>query len=270
MKKKLICLTLVFVTLLFGCSDTKKQSTVDTEALNKRVKTVNAETKLSGEYMLEITFSEGVTLYYAIGEMEWDREAKTAFTEFSQSYLGISGETENYFKGEKLTSVSGGEARVSDRKNEEFFSKIPYSKMPLYNESCKEADFSETSSGIAYSFVRSDTEKLSKMFVEDDIYELVTVLKKPQPEKTEYSDMKCVYTVKDGRLVSCRFEFDMKLYDTPSYVPGYSVPEEEYTIDIHINAKITYKQFGKDVSVAEYSESVSESVSEATSETESK
>ena len=95
MKKKLICLTLVFVTLLFGCSDTKKQSTVDTEALNKRVKAVNAETKLSGEYMLEITFSEGVTLYYAIGEMEWDRDAKTAFTEFSQSYLGISGETEN-------------------------------------------------------------------------------------------------------------------------------------------------------------------------------
>ncbi len=262
MKKKLICLALVLVAVLFGCEPTDQSKNndekVNSESLNAKVNDVNSKDKIAGEYMLEMTFGEGVTLYYALGEMAWDREAQTAFTDFSYSYLGVSGKTENYFKNGKLTSVDGGEVITGDRKAEELFSKIPYSSMPLYSGDCKGLVVSDTSSGTAYSFTRSDTKKLSKMFVEDDIYDIVTVLKKPQPEKTQYSDMQCVYTVNDGKLVSCRFEFDMKLFDTPAYVPGYSVPEEDYTIDIHVNAKITYKQFGNDVSVEEYSETVSE------------
>ena len=78
--------------------------------------------------------------------------------------------------------------------------------------------------------------------------------KKPQKDLTEYGDVECIYTVKDGRIVSARFEFDMKLFDTPAYVPGYSVPEEEYTLNIHITAKVGYDKFGQDVVIKELSE----------------
>jgi hypothetical protein len=74
-------------------------------------------------------------------------------------------------------------------------------------------------------------------------------LKKPQKEKTEYSDTKCVVTVKDGAVASARYEFDIKLFDTPSVVEGYTPPEKEYTIKLHITAKVVYEKFGDKVEI---------------------
>lgn len=252
--KRFACVLLVLTVLLCGCDGTKKTK-VNSEELNAFAESVNAQSKLSAEYMLEITFGEGVTLYYTLGNADWDRALQTAYAKFDQTYLGLSAKSENFFKDGKMVSVEGGEAITTERDSTELFSKFPYAKIPQCNESCGEILLSSSTVGTSYTFTRGDTAEISKIFVEDDIYQLVGVIKKPQPEKTQYGDTKCVYTVKDGALVSSRFEFDMKLFDTPAYVPGgNSIPESEYTIDVHINAKITYKSLGEGVSVKEYSE----------------
>ncbi|MBO5786634.1 MAG: hypothetical protein J6R45_04850, partial [Clostridia bacterium] len=65
-------------------------------------------------------------------------------------------------------------------------------------------------------------------------------------------EAQCVYTVKDGRVLGVRYEFDVKLFDTPAYVPGYSVPESDYTVELHIVAKLSYENFGDQVEIKEY------------------
>ncbi len=263
--KKLVCLLLVFVFVLCSCEKNKTED-VDSETLNPIVVLVNEEEKLSGDYQLEITFGDRKTLYFAKGEIAWNRSDFSAFSSFDQTFLGASGTTENYYKNGKMVSVANGEKVELDQEAEAVFSKFPYFEIPLYDENCGEIKQSESSVGTTYTFKRTDGKEISKMFVEDDIYELVGVLKKPQPELTEYSEIECVYTVKDGRVVSCRFEFDMKLFDTPAYIPGYSVPEEEYTLDIHIAAKVSYNKFGDEVKIAELSEEISQNDSSSVSQ----
>lgn len=251
--KRLISLLLVSVFVLCAC---EKDEFVkgNTEEVNAIVENTNSEEKLSGSYQLEITFGDRKTLYFAKGEIDWDRSSFIAHASFDQTYLGASGKTENFFENGKMITVSNGEKVETEHESESIFAKFPYFKIPLLNENCGEIKVGESSVGTTYSFKRTDANELSKMFVEEDIYELVGVLKKPQKDLTEYGDVECIYTVKDGEIVSCRFEFDMKLFDTPAYIPGYSVPEEDYTIDIHIVAKVEYDDFGSGVIIKEFEE----------------
>lgn len=251
--KRLICslLVLAFVLCACGKDDTEKG---DPSELNSFVEEVNSEERISGDYQLEITFGDRKTLFFAKGEIAWDRSELAIYSSFDQTYLGTSGKTENFYQNGKMISLENGKAVETEQPSETYFEKFPYFKAPLVDDNCGEIKLSESSVGTTYSFTRTDGKEISKMFLEDDIYQLVGVLKKPQPELTEYGDVECVYTVKDGKIVSCRFEFDMKLFDTPAYIPGYIVPEEEYTLNVHITAKVGYESFGEDVIIKEYEE----------------
>ena len=103
-----------------------------------------------------------------------------------------------------------------------------------------------------------NTENLSRLVIGDDIYSLVTVLKKPQKDKTEYSQAQCIYTVKDDKVVSAKYEFDVKLFDTPAYNPNYSQPESEYTLTIHVSAKVSYDFSQENIVIPQYSDESSE------------
>ncbi len=250
--KRFFCLMLMLVLSLCGCEKDVKP-TVEPEALNEKVALVNEKQRLSGDYQLELTFGDRQTLYFSKGEVAWDRLEKSAYAFFDQTYLGSSSKTENFFKDGKMLSVSDGEKIDDERDSDELFSKFPYCKIPLHNESCGEITESTSTVGQAFSFSRSDGKEISRLFVEDDIFDLVGVFKKPQKDKTEYGEVQCIYTVKDDRIVSCRFEVDMKLFDTPPYIPDYSVPEEEYTITVHVTAKISYDN-SENITIKEYSE----------------
>lgn len=237
--------------LLCGCTEDVEE--VDTAELVSAVEKTNSETRISGQYMLEMSFGEGVTLYYALGEVAWDTEIGIASASFNQTYLGVSSKAENYFADGKIISLELGESAEVERTADELFSKFPYCKVLELEESA-DITAADSTVGRTYTFVRDDTAQICETIVGQDIYGIANVIKKPQTEKTEYSQTTCVYTVSDGKLVSCRYEFDVKLFDTPAYVPGYSVPETEYTLDVHVIAKMTYKSFGEDVTVSEYSE----------------
>jgi hypothetical protein len=251
--KRLICSLLVLAFVLCACEkDEHKKG--DSSELNSFVEEVNAEERLSGDYQLEITFGDRKTLFFAKGDIAWDRSDLAIYSLFDRTYLGSSGKTENFYQNGKMISLENGKVVETEQPFEAYFEKFPYFKIPLLDENCSEIKLSESSVGTTYSFTRTDGKEISKMFLEDDIYELVGVLKKPQPELTEYGEVECVYTVKDGKIVSCRFEFDMKLFDTPAYIPGYIVPEEEYTLNVHITAKVGYESFGEGVIIKEYEE----------------
>ncbi|MBQ4317054.1 MAG: hypothetical protein IJC20_02280 [Clostridia bacterium] len=255
MIKKLIILLCVLAFVLGSCG--KQEETVDEEAvssLSEAINATNVETKFSGKYMLEITFGDSAVLYYALGNAAWDSEKGVASATFDQTYLGVSSVAANYFENGKMTSVDNGTVLELERDKDTLFSKFPYAKLPEYKSEYGNIVISESSQGKTYKIKRSDTKDLCDIVVGGDIYTIANVIKKPQPEKTQYGETECVYTVKDGKVVGCRYEFDVKLFDTPAYVPGgaYNVSESEYTLDIHVTAKVTYEKFGDDVEVLTY------------------
>jgi len=65
--------------------------------------------------------------------------------------------------------------------------------------------------------------------------------------------VECTYTVKDGKIHSCRYEFDVTLFDTPLATPNGVPDESDYSIKLHVSAKLTYNQYGEGVKVEKYS-----------------
>ncbi len=256
MSKKLISFLIVLSILLCGCGE--REETADPEIvsqLSDAIAKTNSENRFSGKYMLEITFGDSAVLYYALGNVAWDSEKGVASAVFDQTYLGESKVMENYFSDNKMISVENENAIPTDRDASELFSKFPYAKLPEYSSNYGKITVSDSAQGKTFSLKRTDTKTLCDTLIGDDIYKLANVIKKPQPDKTQYGDTTCIYTVSDGKVIGCRYEFDIKLFDTPAYVPGgYSVPESDYTLDLHIIAKVTYQAFGEDVEVLEYSE----------------
>lgn len=256
MIKKLVIILCVFAFILVSCG-TEEETMVDEEvvsSLNSAINATNNENKISGKYMLEITFGDSAVLYYALGNAAWDSAEGTASAVFDQTYLGVSSVGENYFADGKLISVDDGAVMEFDRDKDTLFSKFPYAKLPEYKSEYGNIAISASSLGKTYKIIRADTKELCDTVVGGDIYTIANVIKKPQPEKTEYGKTECVFTVKEGKVIGCRYEFDVKLFDTPAYIPGgaYSVPESEYTLDIHVTAKVTYEKFGDNVTVLTY------------------
>lgn len=254
MIKRLIAVLCLLAVCLCGCNGTDTPDEATVNELCEAIKATNSQTRSSGKYMLEMTFGDAVVLYYALGNVAWDRDAATASVTFDQTYLGESSVCANYFADGVLVSVDDGVALRSERDKDTLFSRFPYAKLPEYNVEQGNIDVATTASGKTYTVVRTDTAEMVNTVIGGDIYTIANVIKKPQPEKTRYGDTVCTYTVDNGRVVGIRYEFDVKLFDTPAYVPGYSTPESEYTLDIHIVAKMSYSDFGEDVKIDEYSE----------------
>lgn len=263
MIKKIIALFCASVFVFCGCGESKDIPDEETVSeLGDAVAATNSETRVSGKYMLEITFGDSAVLYYAMGNAAWDTDKKTASVFFDQTYLGESSVAANYFSDGKMISVDDGAVITTERESEMLFSRFPYAKLPEYSSEHGGITVSNSASGKTFTVMRSDTKELCNTVVGGDLYTIASVIKKPQPDKTQYGDTTCVYTVADGRVIGCRYEFDVKLFDTPAYIPNYSVPESEYTLDIHVVAKITYTGFGESVEIAEYSEDTKSDVSE--------
>lgn len=253
--KKIISLILILsLILLWGCNK-QNDTTADLANVQAAVDKTNSENPLSGEYVLEITFGEGSVLYYAKGDILWDREQSKAYGSFDQTYLGASAKLENYYSNGTMISVESGNAVNVQRDADEVFSKFPYFKLPAAEG---EVIKGTNTLGDSYKFSINDTKSLSNLIVGEDIYSLVTVLKKPQKDKTEYSQAQCIYTVKDDKVVSAKYEFDVKLFDTPAYNPNYSQPESEYTLTIHVSAKVSYDFSQENIVIPQYSDESSE------------
>ena len=253
MKKIISLLMLSLFLFLASCGEEE----IDISPLESAVSTRNSDEKISGKYLTEITFGAGSVLYYVEGDVNFDRTEKICSAKFKQTYLGASADGENYFKNGEVISVCDGEAISVSRDADELFSKFPYCKITIPAD-MKNPSVSENSLGKAYTFYTSDTKNIYDTTVGGDLYELAAVIKKPQKDKTVYGDTKCIFTVNGGTLVSVRYEFDVTLFDTPAYNPTYSVPESEYTVKLHINAKISYVSNGDDVSISEFSGEITE------------
>ncbi len=251
--KKCLLICLLALSLLCGCADGNVTDGDRLTELKSAIDTINGESLVSGGYLIEITVS-GVTVYYAKGNISFDRAECKAFNDFSQTYMGQSLAAKNYFAEGKLISVEKSGVTTFDRTSEQILGRFPYSKLIELPDDVASVTEKSSSVGKTVELVRKDTKAICGNVIGDDIYSLVSVIKKPQVDKTRYGDTKCIYTLNDGKIVSCRYEFTVTLFDTPAYVPGYSVPESDYTVDLDIVAKVNYTGFGDKVTVAEYVE----------------
>ena len=59
--------------------------------------------------------------------------------------------------------------------------------------------------------------------------------------------------LKDNKVLSARYEFTVKLFDTPNGSANYTPPESEYTLELKVVAKVSYTDFGEGVKIEKYS-----------------
>ncbi len=266
MKKLLI--VLLSALLLFSSCGAEEKTNIS--ALDSAVKKHNSETRFSGDYLLEITFGNESadaygTLYYAAGDVAWDSKAQKVCARFDQNYLGTAYEMENYFHKGVMISVEDGVAKKSERTAESVFEMFPYySLLPYDKEVCGDIKKGSNVSGDSYTFERTDTKDIFDNIFGDGIYDVIvstTTMTSPQRDKTQFSNAVCVYTISEGDIVSCRYEFDMTIFDTPAYIPGYKQEESKYSLELHIVARVEYNKDGEIV-IDDFSGTLSEDSSE--------
>lgn len=231
-----VCL-LLSCLVLFSCGSEAK---TDASVLIAAVEKTDSLSRVKGSYQMEITFGTGATLYFASGEVCFDRDSKEAYASLSQTYLGDSSAVLNYYRSGTMISVDDGEAIENSESPEELFSLFPYCLIPQYDEKCSGLKKSSNGSADTYSFSRSDGKEMCDMIVGGDLYTLSAVITEPQTEKTEYGSVSCVYTLGENGLSSVRYEFSVILYDKEPYVPGYSTPTDRYTLTLNVTARLTF------------------------------
>lgn len=243
-------LAFIFSALLFcGCAE---ETVIDTAPLDSATEAVNSQTRLCADYVLEITFGDGNVLYYSAGDARWDRELKKGSMAFTQNYVGQATEVKSYFQGKSMINVSGNSVVEYIRDTDILLANFPCFTLPKADKDGG-VSVASNSLGQAYKFSLSDTKSLLKQLIGGDIYVLANVISLPQKDKTEYGVAECTYTVTDGSIASARYEFDVKLYDTPVVSPNGRPEEGKYTLDVHVSAKISCKGFGDKVEIEEYS-----------------
>jgi len=235
--RRLIALLACAAAVLCACG-TREEA--DPQPLAAAIGEINGRDALSGKYSLEMTFGQSNTLYYATGDVEWDRAELTAHASFVQNYLGTAVRSENtYENGVMKSTENSGELEV-ERDADELFSKFPYFKLPEYSSGGEGLSAADSGTSTTYTYTMPDGKAFAESVV-GDLYSLVTVIKKPQREKTEYGAVECTVVVRGGAVASARYEYTVKLFDTPAYSDVYSAPESEYTVTVKVSAKITYK-----------------------------
>ena len=237
MKKLAFVCAAVCALLLCGCSENRDHS----PELNAAIKNRAAQKTLGGECMLEIAAAESAApVYYLRGQFACDKQEKTAFMEFDQTWLGMSSKAYNYFSDGEVINVTDGERFVQPREAEEILAKFPYFAPEPRRDTDGAVSRAEAAKGYTYSYTRKNDAAFCESVVGGDLYELVAVMKQPQTDKTVYGDVLFTCTADGDKLLSYGFEFEVTLFDTPAYVPGYSVPESEYTLKLRVTARITY------------------------------
>lgn len=242
--KKILIVLLSALLLLCGCAENTKTYT----ELDNAIADINAQTRLSAENILEISFDGGV-LYYAAGTSNWDRTEKYGNLKLTTTYLGSSSKTDCFFEDGIMLNVTSDGIYEYERDCDILLSNFPCFKILPHNGN---VTVSSNSIGTAYKFSLNNGKELLESLVGGDIYYLVSVITNPQKDKTIYSPVECTYTVKDGKMHSCRYEFDVKLFDTPMATANGLPDESEYTINLHVSAKVTYNQYGEGVTVEKY------------------
>ncbi|MBO4276807.1 MAG: hypothetical protein J5925_00230 [Clostridia bacterium] len=236
MKTRLFALLLAAL-LLCGCTAKPDYA----PELNAAVQNRAAAAKLGGECLLEISVAGSATpVYYLRGSFSCDKEAQTAFLEFDQTWLGQSSKAFNYYSGGVVTNITDGEEFTQPREANELLAKFPYFAPDPHREGDGEITRTEAAKGFCYTYVRKNGAEFCESVIGGDIYALVPVLKQPQEDKTVYGDVAFTCAADGETLISYGCEFDVTLFDTPAYVPGYSVPEEEYTLKLRVTMRITY------------------------------
>ena len=124
MKKLLIMLCAAL--LLFGCA---APSDNNTQQLNTAISAVNGESKLSADYMLEISFG-GSVLYYSAGSANWDKAEKTGNLQFKQTHLGAASEIKSFFTPQSMINITNGKVYEYNRNAETLLSVFPCFAVP--------------------------------------------------------------------------------------------------------------------------------------------
>ncbi len=237
MKRFLLLLILIFGVL--GCSCGSQQA--DITPLVQAVEKTNSAPSHKGDYQLEITFGSGSVLYFSAGDIQFDRDKKTAQAELSTTYLGLSSKVTNRYSDGKMVSVDNGETLEFEESADEVFSHFPYCPIPLPNTSdCRDFQTVDSNGKNAFSFVIPDGKPICDMIIGSDLYELAAVIKEPQPHLTRYGEVACTYSYDQNGLLVAKYSFEVTLFDRQPYTPGHSAPEEEYTLTLKIVARISF------------------------------
>lgn len=251
-------LLLSFVLLLCACSE--KPDEADYGQLAGLHADYAAQTRAEVGFMMEASFRDPDTgqagvLYYISGEARYDGTAQIAWQKFTATLLAATSNAEEYYADGIKKHVENGTVYDLATAPEELFGAFPYHTVPLPAFSgVKSLTVEESDGGMLYTLTASSGQK---QLVEEiwrlDLYALAGI-RLPDREKETYGDAVYTFSVADGRIRSLFVKLTVSLYETAGYTPGYTPKEEDYRLDLTLNAQISLRAEGEAVEIPVWEE----------------
>lgn len=210
--------------------------------------------KYSANYYIEVTLADGsITLLYLNGSYSVDREKGLVMRDSSQTYLGDAWHETEYYDGEMLYNAEGDDRYKLACSLGEVLQQSVYALAPVIpEEKVFHLSASDNSAGRMYRFEARDMSQFQFDTVGDSIYTLAA-LRKPQKELTEYTDVRCEYTVGEVDGTEClstwQIEYGMSLFDTPPYAAGTKQDIDDYRLDISVRLRVKLTSVGESFSL---------------------
>jgi len=249
--KRFLPLLLCFALLLSSCN------ALHYDSIEQYVNATNGLTKYSANFFIQVGFADGsVSLLYLNGSYDVDKQSGVLYRDGSETYLGDSWHETEFFENGCLYNAEGDDKYAVTCTLDDVLAQTIYRMLPqIDSENAYKISEASNAGGRLFSFGAKNMQEYEFEIVGDNIYALAA-LNVPQKDKTQYTDLKCEYTVSDKfgteMVTAWQIQYGMSLYDTPPYIPGKAVNEEDYRLDINVRIKVVINSVGEDVVLPEY------------------
>lgn len=247
--KRLAALILPLCLLFAACSKEPPVPAEDIAAVQAAVDAFNAATKRDTVFRLSIgKESEEEVLFFTSGNAAVKNDAPIAMSgRITQIEKGDAVTGDMFYKAGAYYYDNGYGKYYMEMKRESFLQQFFCTDVP-FPETVQSLRKAESAGGLKYEFAADAMgDRFNAMFA-TDIY-TAAALRKPNREKTAFSNAVYSYVVKDGALVSASISFDVALYETAAYYPNYTPTEEELVHRFSVTYELTVNAIGASVEI---------------------
>lgn len=248
----------LFATVLLLCACSETPDAEAYEALSGLHAALSAQTRADIGFRMEATFRDPETgvssvLYYLDGETRYDSVSRVAWQRFNATRLAATVNAEEYYADGVRTHLENGEMTLLPAEPEALFGAFPYQTVPLPALSeLKSLKTEENGSGTLYTLVSQTGQK---QLIEDvwglDLYALAEI-STPDREKESYGDVTYSWAVTDAGLQTLFVQLTVTLYEKAGYTPGYTPKDDDYRLDLTLQAQISFRDAGEHVEIPAY------------------
>lgn len=238
--------------LLSACGGEEAQPLPDLDPVNTAAEGFNAESLRAVSFLLNVCKAEGEeSVFFNQGNAAYRTAHPVAMSgRMTQIYKNVGTTADIFYKAGAYYRSDDNNKYYLIMDNETLLSQFICGKLPTVDvDKVSSAATANTSMGTKYTLsVEADGVLFTDLFGE--ILFSSCGLKKPNRSKTSFKDAVYTYVVgDDARLKSFKLETRVTLYETPTYYPNYTVPEDTLKKEFDLSYEITVTKLGDGVEI---------------------